>query len=143
VSGGGEGRRVRAKTIAVRWGVRRARRYLALPIVQEVEAARPRTRGECATGPRPCPWVGCKYHLYLDVNEDNGSIKLNHPHRELDELEETCALDVADRHEKKGVTLEHVGELMNLVRERARQLEIAGLFKVRRAFERIEEEGEE
>lgn len=28
---------------------------------------RPRTRGDCLTMPRPCPWVGCRHHLLLDV----------------------------------------------------------------------------
>ena len=33
---------------------------------------RPRTRGDCVSGPRPCPWVGCKYHLALDLLTDGG-----------------------------------------------------------------------
>ncbi len=28
---------------------------------------RPRTRGDCLAEARPCPWVGCRYHLLLDV----------------------------------------------------------------------------
>lgn len=28
---------------------------------------RPRTRGECLEEARPCPWVGCRYHLLLEV----------------------------------------------------------------------------
>jgi hypothetical protein len=40
---------------------------------------RPRTRGECKDGARPCPWAGCAHHLFLDVNADTGSIKLNYP----------------------------------------------------------------
>jgi len=31
----------------------------------------------CVDRPRPCPWVGCKHHLLLDVNEATGSITLN------------------------------------------------------------------
>jgi hypothetical protein len=31
----------------------------------------------CIDRPRPCPWVGCKHHLLLDVNEATGSITLN------------------------------------------------------------------
>jgi len=60
--------------------------------------------------------------LYLDVNERTGSIKLNFPDLEVWELPETCALDIADR---GGITLEEVGEIMNLTRERIRQLETA------------------
>lgn len=81
---------------------------------------RPRCRGDCAKGIRPCPYVGCKYHLYLDVNQDSGSIKLNHPDKEVWELENSCALDVADQ---GGMTLDSVGKAMNLSRERIRQLE--------------------
>lgn len=28
---------------------------------------RPRTRGECLEEARPCPWVGCRDHLLLDL----------------------------------------------------------------------------
>ena len=28
---------------------------------------RPVTRGDCLAEARPCPWVGCQYHLLLDV----------------------------------------------------------------------------
>ena len=42
-------------------------------------------------------------------------------------LDETCALDVARR---GGVTLEEVGEIMNLTRERIRQLEMSGLTRL-------------
>lgn len=81
---------------------------------------RPQKRSDCKNMPRPCPFVSCKYHLYLDVNEENGSIKINFPDKTIWDLKETCALDVA---EKGGLTLEEVGELMNLTRERVRQIE--------------------
>ena len=91
---------------------------------QELESMRPTSRLQCATGPRPCFFVSCKYHLYLDVNPRTGSVKLNFPDKELWELSETCALDVADR---GGITLEEVGGIMNLTRERVRQVETRGL----------------
>ena len=97
-------------------------------IVQEMERLRPRTRAECANGPRPCMFISCKHHLYLDVNPATGSIKLNFPDKEIWQLEETCALDVADR---GGITLEEVGTIMNLTRERIRQVETRGLAKLR------------
>jgi hypothetical protein len=97
-------------------------------VMQEIEAQRPRERAECATGPRPCMFISCKHHLYLDVNPSTGSIKLNFPDKEVWELEETCALDVADR---GGITLEEVGAIMNLTRERIRQVETRGLLKLR------------
>jgi hypothetical protein len=83
---------------------------------------RPRIREDCETGPRPCPYVSCKYHLYLDVTPSNGAVKLNFPHLEVEDLEETCALDVADR---GGITLEQVGKIYNLTRERIRQVEMS------------------
>jgi hypothetical protein len=96
--------------------------------IREIEATRPRNRAECAHGARPCLFISCKHHLYLDVNPETGSIKLNFPDREVWELDETCALDVADR---GGITLEEVGSIMNLTRERIRQVETRGLLKLR------------
>lgn len=82
---------------------------------------RPETRADCEGHVGPCPWVRCKWHLYLDVNEDNGNIKINFPDLEVWEMPETCALDVADR---GGLTLEEMGVVANLTRERIRQLEV-------------------
>ena len=73
-------------------------------------------------------FISCKHHLYLDVNPATGSIKLNFPDKEVWEMAETCALDVADR---GGITLEEVGAIMNLTRERIRQVETRGLLKLR------------
>ena len=66
------------------------------------------------------------------MNPETGSIKLNFPDKEIWELEHTCALDVA---EKGGITLEEVGAIMNLTRERIRQVETRGLLKLREATE--------
>lgn len=91
----------------------------------------PATRGECLQGEdaqRPCPYVSCKHNLYLDVSPRSGAIKLNFPHLEVWDLPESCALDVAER---GGVTLEEVGAMMNLSRERVRQLEADGLAKIK------------
>jgi len=97
-----------------------------------IEQLRPRSRADCAEGARPCMFVSCKHHLYLDVNPETGSVKLNFPDKEIWELSETCALDVAD---KGGITLEEVGTIMNLTRERIRQVETRGLLKLRAATE--------
>lgn len=101
-------------------------------LLTELSGSRPRSRADCINSPRPCVFVSCKYNLYLDVNPETGSIKLNFPDKEIWELEYTCALDVA---EKGGITLEEVGEIMNLTRERIRQVETRGLEKVRTATE--------
>ncbi|MBU0551096.1 DNA-binding protein [Myxococcota bacterium] len=89
---------------------------------------RPRSRDECEDGLRPCPFVSCKHHLFLDVNPETGSIKLNFPDLQVWEMKESCALDVAHR---GGITLEEVGEILNLTRERIRQVEVKGLSKLR------------
>lgn len=120
-------REVRARTISVK---RMTKRELELgrllyPEVEGVE--RPRTRAECKDGERPCAFVSCKHHLYLDVSARTGAIKLNFPDLEVWEMTETCALDIADR---GGATLEEVGAIMNLTRERIRQVEVKGLAKL-------------
>ena len=78
-------------------------------------------------GPRPCPYVSCKHHLYIDVSPRTGAIKLNFPDLEVWGMAESCALDVADR---GGTTLEDVGAIMNLTRERIRQVEVKALAKL-------------
>jgi hypothetical protein len=79
-----------------------------------------------------------QHHLYLDVSARTGAIKLNFPDLEVWEMTETCALDVADR---GGTTLEEVGAIMNLTRERIRQVEVRGLLKLKMASPSPEELG--
>src|SRR6187399_2239034 len=119
-------RDVRARTISVK---RMTKRELEIGRLLYPEEAywRPRNRAECAEGPRPCPFVSCKHHLYIDVSPRTGAIKLNFPDLEVWELNESCALDVADR---GGTTLEDVGAIMNLTRERIRQVEVKALAKL-------------
>lgn len=107
--------------------------------LRAADSDRPRTRGECRHGVRPCPFVSCRYHLYLDVNEQNGSIKFNFPHLDPWELEISCALDVA---EEGGLTLEEVGAHLNLTRERIRQFANWASNRLRAAAEQngIEED---
>lgn len=97
---------------------------------RELAEMRPKRRADCVGGPRPCPWVGCKYHLYLDINPRTGSIKLNFPDVKPWDLVHSCVLDIADR---GPVTLEDVGRIMNLTRERIRQLEVLASEKVRQS----------
>ena len=121
--------RPRSKTIAMKRLTREELRLGAL-LYPPVDIPRPSNRSECGQDMRPCPWVACKHHLYLDVNPETGSIKINFPDLEPWELTETCALDVAER---GGITLEEVGEIMNLTRERIRQVEVRGLLKLKMA----------
>ena len=118
--------RARARTISIR-RLSKTELNLGRMMYPEEQYWRPETRGECADMERPCPYVSCKYHLYIDVHPVRGSIKINFPDIEVWEMTDTCALDIADR---GGITLEEVGEIMNLTRERVRQVETQGLAKL-------------
>jgi hypothetical protein len=119
--------RVRSKTIAPRRLTRDETRLSKLKLYPD-DVDRPASRRDCYGLPRPCPFVTCSHHLYLDVNPQTGAIKLNFPHLEVWEMSETCSLDVAD---KGGITLEEVGAILNLTRERIRQVEVRGLDRIR------------
>lgn len=92
---------------------------------------RPKTRAGCEDVPRPCPFVSCPHHTYLDVSARTGALKLNFPELEPHEMhpDESCALDVAGAH-PDGATLEEVGRITNLTRERIRQIEVKTLAKL-------------
>jgi hypothetical protein len=134
---------VQAKTVNVS---RVSKRHLTL-LASEAHGQpgedydRPRTRGDCADGVRPCPFVSCRYHLFLEVGQ-NGSIKFNQPDVEVWEMAESCAIDIADRgsvaidpeswEDREHATLEVVGQVLNITRERVRQLEVRALTKVKK-----------
>jgi hypothetical protein len=88
---------------------------------------RPRNRSQCIDGPRPCPWVGCKFNLFLDVRAD-GVLRLNFPGQEIEELLNSCALDLAEHGPR---TLEQVALIMGMSKERARQLEDSAFTKLK------------
>lgn len=72
---------------------------------------KPKLRADCIpggfNGARPCRWASCRYHLTSD--------------------KASCALDVADRGEG---TLEEVGAIFGVTRERIRQIEAVALRKL-------------
>jgi hypothetical protein len=119
--------RQRARTIALKKLTRAVLSQGRLESGPPVEIQRPRTRSECPVE-RPCPWVACKHHLYLDINPETGSIKLNFPDLEPWELQHSCALDAA---EHGGLTLDETGELLNVTREQIRNIEVRGLLKLK------------
>lgn len=126
-------RAVRGSTIVVR---KMTMLSMAVGAAQypEGEYLRPKTRGECAGGARPCPYVMCKHNLYVDV-KPNGSIKVNFPDLDPGQMGESCSLDIADQ---GGATLEQVGDTMNMTRERARQIENVALGKLERKIGYLE-----
>lgn len=127
-----EGPRRPGRTEAVTRLPKYALRALAAEFTQEEldEAVRlrPKVRADCEDIKGPCPFVSCRYNLFLDV-ASNGSLTYNFGDKELEELEETCALNVAER---GGVTLDEVGQFFQLSRERIRQIEAKTLFQLRR-----------
>ena len=104
------------------------------PVEQSEGHVRPVTRADCVGGERPCPWVSCRHHLYLDV-KPSGSVQLNFPDKEPWEIPQTCALDVAD---EGGTSLETAGKYLGLTRERARQIEAVAMTKVRRMWTQLD-----
>ncbi len=112
------------------------------------DATRPQTRGDCIKGPRPCPWVTCKYHLLTDISIDgrlilngNADGPLIQRDRErhvpasadgvaeaLASMEETCALDVADG---GGCASEHVAAFLGVDQRRVEQIETVAIAKIR------------
>ena len=100
---------------------RRLKKRSLRVVVERAPSVLPATTEECRGGPRPCPLISCPMHLWSDVTR-TGGLKLNFPDREPWEMpeHESCAVDVADA---GGATLDRVGVLINLTRERVRQLQ--------------------
>ena len=107
---------------------------------------------------RPCPFVSCTSHLFVDVNQKSKGLKLNFPEfdvwqlasmtvAQLSELDDdiletmetehpgstfpSCSLDVADI---GGITLDRVGVFLKVTRERARQLDQTAQLKYKSAL---------
>ena len=99
-------------------------------ILRLLQPHRPPNRSICENGVRPCPYVSCRYHLYLDVRGD-GVLRINFPEREPEELMASCALDMSEDGPR---TLDQVAALMGMSKERARQIEATAFAKLRVAL---------
>jgi Sigma-70, region 4 len=108
--------------------LRRWHRQMHSPPESAPSHCRPATRGECRHGLRPCPYVGCRHHLYLEV-KPTGALTLSWPHLQPWEVPESCALDVAERDSH---TLDEIGEVLNLSWERIRKIEAQALIRLRK-----------
>lgn len=131
----------RARTVSIRRLSKRELERGRMEAPEYVTDAydRPKTRGDCLNGEhaqRPCPFVSCTHHAFLDVDDQTGSIKINHPPADdsdealaemLHAMPYTCALDMAD---DGGDTLDRVGIMLRVSRERCRQLEVQALAKL-------------
>lgn len=95
--------------------------------IEIVQYRRPITREECAQIPRPCPFIGCRHHLYLDETEA-GNVYLNFPDTPLLEMKHSCALDLAD---KGPWSLRETSQILGLTPERIRQIETGVIERLR------------
>jgi hypothetical protein len=97
-------------------------------ILSEIpESDRPTNRVECPSY-RPCPFVGCRYNMFLDIKE-TGSITMNYDGMEPWQMQNSCLFDVIEQY-PEGLPLGMIGQIMNLTRERVRQVEVEALRKL-------------
>ncbi len=100
---------------------------------------RPKNRAECPSC-RPCPYVGCRYNLYLDINGP-GELKINFHGIEPEDMRYSCALDIAE--EQEGImSLANIGQYMGLTRERVRHILNKAQEKVHEDLLKIHEDEE-
>ena len=131
----------RSKTFSLRQIYRALKYEEKLPpeVYEWLEYLRPITREDCRKMARPCPYVSCKHHLYLDI-KPNGSYKVNFWGAELGDLKYTCALDIAEK--RQMTSLEEIGAHTNLTRERVRQIEESALKKLEESLANLLQEDE-
>jgi transcriptional regulator with XRE-family HTH domain len=103
--------------------MRRRLPLLDVPDAAPADIERPRTRGECADVPRPCPWASCRHSLLVDIDAHGHAHEVTLP-----ETSTACALDIADGGES---TLEDIAELAGVTRERIRQIEAKAFDVIR------------
>jgi hypothetical protein len=91
----------------------------------------PKTRDECRGLPRPCPYVGCKHHLWLRLQEEQPGNPQAGKQGETTfrpSTMNTCALDIA---EQGGASFDYIGEVFGMDPTRGRQIAQLGLEKLR------------
>lgn len=96
--------------------------------MKRTKAPMPRTRGECPPTPVPCPFLECRHHLWFDRIVRNGRVVRVRTTRLHGRDSRTCSLRFAER---GPMTLEQVGRILGLTRERVRQIEFAALAQIR------------
>lgn len=104
---------------------------------------RPRARVDCLpTGfnaQRPCPHVSCKWHVWPELSHGGSAARRRVLPTDVapSDLQYSCFLDLAERGalpgygSGSGMTLEQAGAVLDLTRERVRQIEAEALAKLR------------
>lgn len=88
----------------------------------------PRTRRECPQG--PCPHVACKFHLWTDRVVRAGVVVDIRETPLFGDRRHTCVLNEIAR---GPLTLDAIGKMLDLSRERVRQIEADALARLRDA----------
>jgi len=83
------------------------------------------TRGRCMEDGDPCPRSECRHHVHNNAKESQVT--------KSSLCRITCALKLADL---GGMTLNEIGDLLGLTRERVRQIEVNALGKLLRNLEK-------
>jgi len=87
---------------------------------------RPKTRGDCKDGSRPCPWVSCKFNTYL--LEVHG-YEIEYQQTDVMDMKvSNCALDYAENGEMN--TLEAVGEAFGMSKQTMLKIEDIAMRKL-------------
>jgi hypothetical protein len=95
-----------------------------------INESRPKTREDCKNDVRPCPWVGCQFHLYLDV-DDRNEIIFNHENTvfndddlenpDLRKMVHTCVLDIVDKIDD-GLTFCEIAEYLGCTVKKVKEI---------------------
>ena len=98
-------------------------------MTRRIPTRRPRRRKDCVKGPRPCPWVRCRYHLHFELEGDlleYRDMDSDVPH------EPSCALDVANGGKHSS---EEIAEIMQLPVAEVDEIAREALAKLRRKLD--------
>lgn len=87
----------------------------------------PQARSDCRGGPRPCPFVSCKYHLFLVIDPRKATVSHRVDASDIWEIPFTCALDIA---EMGGAEFLRVSKVLNLSVEYTLTLHNAAVSKI-------------